>query len=101
MTKSINKLSALAVEKLKTPGLCSDGGGLYLQVSTTKTKSWVFRYKVGGRSRYMGLGSLNTLSLAHARQAATDARRLRLQGMIQSSIAMVCVRRLDWKLPRE
>jgi integrase len=81
MAKSINKLSALAVEKLKTPGLYADGGGLYLQVSPARTKSWVFRYKVGGRGRYMGLGSLTTVSLAEARETANNCRRLRVQGI--------------------
>ena len=63
----------------KTPGLYGDGGGLYLQVSTTGTKSWLFRYKVASRSRYMGLGSLTTVSLAKARELASECRRLRLQ----------------------
>ena len=81
MSTSVNKLSARAVVNAKTPGLYGDGGGLYLQVSTTGTKSWLFRYKVGGRSRYMGLGSLTTVSLAKARELAAEARHLRLQGI--------------------
>jgi len=47
---------------------------LYLQVSATGTKSWLFRYKVGGRSRYMGLGSKGTVTLAEARGAQIAAR---------------------------
>jgi hypothetical protein len=50
----VNKLSARAVANAKTPGLYGDGGGLYLQVSATGTRSWLFRYKVGGRSRCLG-----------------------------------------------
>src|SRR5690348_13716584 len=79
MSTNLNKLSARAVANAKTPGLRGDGGGLYLQVSTTGTKSWVFRYKVGNRSRYMGLGSLITVGLSEARDLAAEARRLRLQ----------------------
>ena len=81
MSSSVNKLSARAVANAKRPGLYGDGGGLYLQVSTTGTKSWLFRYKIDGRSRYMGLGSLTTVSLAKAREVASECRELRLQGI--------------------
>jgi integrase len=81
MSTSVNKLSARAVANAKAPGLYGDGGGLYLQVSITGTKSWLFRYKVSGRSRYMGLGSLTTVSLAKARELASECRRSRLQGI--------------------
>jgi integrase len=43
-------------------------------------KSWVFRYESGGRQHYLGLGSLDTLSLAEAREKARKARKLRLDG---------------------
>jgi integrase len=81
VAKSINKLSALKAANLKTPGFHGDGGGLYLQVSPAGTKSWVFRFKVSSRSRYMGLGSATTVSLAEAREAASECRKLRLQGI--------------------
>jgi integrase len=81
MSTSVNKLSARTVANTKTAGLYGDGGGLYLQVSATGTKSWLFRYKVDGRSRYMGLGSLNTVSLAKARELANECRQLRLKGI--------------------
>jgi integrase len=81
VAKSINKLSALKAANLKTPGFHGDGGGLYLQVSPAGTKSWVFRFKVASRSRYMGLGSATTVSLSEAREAATECRKLRLQGI--------------------
>jgi hypothetical protein len=81
MAKIISKLSAMAVANAKTPGLYGDGGGLYLQVSASGSKSWLFRFKTGSRSRYMGLGSLKTISLAKAREAAGRCRELRLQGI--------------------
>ena len=69
-----------------TPGRAfrlPDGAGLYLQVGITGTKSWLFRYKVGGRTRVMGLGPAGdgkgAVSLAAARIAVTEARgQLRL-----------------------
>lgn len=81
MVKSINKLSVLKIASRKTPGFHGDGGGLYLQVNPAGTKSWVFRFKVDSRSRYMGLGSATTVSLAEAREAASECRKLRLLGI--------------------
>lgn len=59
----------------------ADGGGLYLQVGRTGTKSWIFRYTLFGSSREMGLGPLHTITLSEARQLATEARRLKLLGI--------------------
>jgi integrase len=72
----IGKLTALKVSKAKTPGYYGDGGGLYLQVSRYLSKSWVFRRKLAGRVREMGLGSLDTYSLAEARERARECRKL-------------------------
>ena len=44
MARAFEKLSDLKVRKVKTPGYLGDGGGLYLQVSPSLSKSWVFRY---------------------------------------------------------
>src|ERR1700677_2301722 len=74
MKRHGNKLTAAAVRVATEPGLYGDGHGLYLQVSAFDTKSWVFRYMIGGRARKMGLGPLHTVSLAEARKRAADAR---------------------------
>lgn len=76
MARSVDKLTALAATRQKTPGYHADGGGLYLQVSLTGSKSWIFRYTLAGRAREMGLGSLATFSLAEARYRAREARKL-------------------------
>jgi integrase len=85
MAQTLKRLSAKAVENAKPSGkiprFVPDGGGLYLQVSATGTKSWMFRYALNGRERQMGLGSLDAVDLAGARQAATECRRLRSQGL--------------------
>lgn len=70
----IGKLTALKVEKVKRPGYYGDGGGLFLQLSKYGTKSWVFRFTTSGRLREMGLGSLNTYTLAEARERARECR---------------------------
>jgi integrase len=74
MVKLANRLSAIAVSKLSKPGYHADGAGLYLQVSPSGSKSWVFRYRFGDKQREMGLGSLNALSLAQARESAAACR---------------------------
>ena len=57
--------------------------GLYLQVARSGTKSWLFRYKspVTAKQREMGLGSLNLISLAVARDLAVECRRQVLSGL--------------------
>ena len=74
------KLTALKADKVKPPGYYGDGGGLFLQVSRYGTKSWVFRFKANGRLREMGLGSLDTYTLAEARDRARECRKLRDEG---------------------
>jgi hypothetical protein len=52
-----------------------DGGGLYLRVSASGAKSWVFRFQIDGKRRDMGLGPYPDISLAEARGRATDYRK--------------------------
>ncbi len=80
MARTIGKLTALAVTQARGRGYYGDGGGLFLQVSTTGAKSWVFRFKEAGRLREMGLGPTHTVSLAEARRKALDCRKARLDG---------------------
>lgn len=80
MARTIGKLTALAVSQAKRRGYYGDGGGLFLQVSASGAKSWVFRFKEAGRLREMGLGPTHTIGLAEARQKAQDCRRARLDG---------------------
>jgi hypothetical protein len=59
----------------------SDGLGLYLQVRAGGAKSWIFRYRTNGKLRDMGLGSVNAVSLAQAREKAAACRNLRANGI--------------------
>lgn len=80
MARLYDRLSALAVQHKQAPGRYPDGGGLYLQVTPTGGKSWIFRYRHEGRERQMGLGPLEFVSLAEARELAREARRQRYLG---------------------
>ncbi len=57
-----------------------DGGGLYLQISKSGSRSWIYRYFSDGKSHDHGLGSFKVLALAEARDAALQCRKLRAQG---------------------
>lgn len=78
VAREINRLSQKAVANKRRPGYHADGGGLYLQVSPTGSKSWVFRFMLAGKAREMGLGPLHIVSLAEARTKAADCRKLLL-----------------------
>ena len=81
MVRQIGKLSAFTVSRAKEPRYYGDGGGLWLQVTKAGAKSWVFRFTLRDRSREMGLGPLHTVSLADARDAALQCRRLLREGI--------------------
>jgi integrase len=76
MAQTINRLTARKVETVKTPGYLKDGGGLFLQVGETGSKSWIFEFRFAGRRREMGLGSLERVSLAAARAARDECNQL-------------------------
>lgn len=80
MARTVEKLTALGVSKAKTAGYFGDGAGLYLQVSKSGTKSWIFRYTFARKQREMGLGALHTVTLAEARGKARELRALLLTG---------------------
>jgi integrase len=63
------------------PGKYSDGGNLYLVVSTNGLRKWVLRFTWRGRAKEMGLGSAAAVSLADARERAATARRKIAQGL--------------------
>jgi integrase len=62
--------------KSASVGRHGDGDGLHLIVSETGRRKWVLRYQMNGARRDMGLGAYPAVSLAEARIAAADARKL-------------------------
>ncbi len=77
------KLKPLKVERVKKPGRYGDGGNLFLHVSQSGAKSWVFKYMIDGRRREMGLGPAgkNEVPVDVARELAR-----RYRGLVRSKI---------------
>ena len=73
--KSVGKYTSVAVQALMKPGVYGDGGGLYLQVRAVGQRSWLFRYKLNGKTHRMGLGGFPAVTLAQARNQAELTRR--------------------------
>ena len=74
------------VEAVKAP--CSPrrvSKNLYLQVEASPhggvTKSWLFRYMRDGRPRWHGLGPVELVTLAEARDKALACRKMLLDGI--------------------
>jgi len=79
MANAINKLSDRRIRTLGDPGRHSDGGGLYLIVDRPGGKDaarrWAFLFRQNGKLREMGLGGLNDVPLATARDLAAECRK--------------------------
>jgi integrase len=74
-------LTVRRIERLrKVRGRYRDSKGLYLQV-TDASASWVFRFVLRGRERFMGLGPIDLVTLEEARDKAHVARKLLLAGV--------------------
>ena len=76
-------LTAKAVKALKSSGhtkRIADGGGLYLFAAPSGTKSWVPRTVVKGKRCDIGLGSVDLVSLAEARDEALRLRKIARAG---------------------
>ena len=80
MPRELAKLSATAVTKATKPGRLSDGGGLYLNVTPSGAKSWVFMWKEGRKRWEMGLGAFPDVSLKAARDKAAKYRTAVAEG---------------------
>ena len=73
-------LTVKQVAALNEPGTWWVSRNLYVQVGDTRTKAWLFRYMLNGRAHGMGLGSLELVTLAEARDKALLCRKLLLDG---------------------
>lgn len=72
----MQNLSDTKISKLTKSGKYADGGGLYLNINSSGSKSWIFRFMFYKRRREMGLGAYPAVSVPRARELALENRRL-------------------------
>ncbi|MDE0058835.1 MAG: tyrosine-type recombinase/integrase [Defluviicoccus sp.] len=58
------------MKAITKPGMHGDGNGLYLNVTSSGSRSWIQRMVIGGRRRELGLGGYPATGLAEARALA-------------------------------
>ncbi|ANX05388.1 tyrosine-type recombinase/integrase [Immundisolibacter cernigliae] len=78
---TLHRLTAREVTGAKDRGHYPDGGGLYLRVGASGTRSWIFRYTRQDKTREMGLGAVKDVTLVKARHLAAEARELLRGGL--------------------
>ena len=95
MGRQLHRLKPIALKTLGE-GNHPDGGGLYFQRKGGGS-SWLFRFQIDGKERWMGLGPFPAVSLAKARQLAHKARERRAEGLdpIDEKRADEIARRLE------
>jgi len=80
MARKINQLNARAVATISAPGRHADGGNLYLSISSNGGRRWVFLYRWHRKPTEIGFGSARDVSLARARELASQARAKLAEG---------------------
>ncbi len=86
MAGKLHRLTVKEVQAFHEPGRYADGINLYLQVSPSGAKSWLFMYRFAGRQREMGLGSASAgaVTLHEARERAAETRK-QVKGVLTPS----------------
>ena len=76
--RAANRLTAAMVRNASLPGKYFDGGGLglFLRVEKNGTRFWVQRITINRKRHELGLGSPPVVTLAMARDAAMDNKRM-------------------------
>jgi integrase len=81
MARKINRLNARAVATIINHGRHADGGGLYLSISPNGGRRWVFLFRWHGKPTEIGFGSARDVTLARARELASQARAKLAEGV--------------------
>ena len=74
-----------AIKGFTTKRSLSDGAGLILLINSPTSQSWVYRYKVGGVEKRLGLGAYPGVTLTQARKLAQIERGRRADGVDPSA----------------
>src|SRR6266446_5205125 len=86
MARNINRLNARAVATIAKNGRHADGGGLYLSISPNGGRRWTFLFRWHGKPTELGFGSARDVTLARARELATQARAKLAEGISPKGI---------------
>lgn len=81
-------LTDVLIRKAKAPAKAkklADGRGLYLLLTPSGGKWWRFKYRVAGKEKLLALGTYPDVTLAKARDAREEARRLLAEGVDPSA----------------
>lgn len=76
MKRSLTATAVTNAKPKEKPYKLADGGGLYLFVTSSGTKTWRYKYRLHGKEGTFTLGSYPALSLAKARTEHDAARAL-------------------------
>ena len=79
----MKRITASGIKSLQKPGKYRVDPTLYLNVAPGGSKSWIQRITIKGKGRYrnIGLGGWPLVSLAEAREAAFENRKLARRGI--------------------
>ena len=79
----MKRITASGIKSLQKPGKYRADPTLYLNVAPGGSKSWIQRITIKGKGRYrnIGLGGWPLVSLAEAREAAFENRKLARRGI--------------------
>lgn len=83
MPERADMLTDTAIRKAKVAGKplkLFDGGGLFILVAPTGGKLWRLKYRFAGKEKLLSLGGYPEVSLADARLARDEARKLLHEG---------------------
>jgi hypothetical protein len=86
MARKINRLNARAVATITKYGRHADGGGLYLSISPNGGRRWVFLFRWHGKPTEIGFGSARDVTLARARELASQARARLAEGINRKDV---------------
>ncbi len=77
----MSKLTALEVRNQKAPCRLADGNGLFFEITSSRIKRWLYRYKICGKQGKFIIGRYPAVSLSDAREELNLARQLVKQGL--------------------
>ncbi len=80
-TLPLTDAAVRSAKPLAKPFKLADGGGLYLEVLPSGSRSWRLKYRFGGLEKRLVFGLWPDVSLKQARQRRDDARSLLAEGV--------------------